>query len=274
MTPSTGFKTELPFNERELLTPSFPYTGDDDFTYTHYGTDGLKGRLSILPLHHSAALQSGQEMLRRQPLVLLGMSPGNAFYTRKRIEVAICAMAELFGEVHMLVPDTISAHTYRALGYSGQESIAKAKKNGLNIKNRCLRAIELASIKSPSSKLRMLDWDEDIATLPGYQESYVGVCKLFETNAAFRQDVLDKGRSVLAAKLDNAFITEAAVQECIQYLLKEFAYLAICRNGEDRDIIIPYHQDFALGHSFCDGQYQEALQGIGWVVFKIELEGE
>jgi hypothetical protein len=78
----------------------------------------------------------------------------------------------------------------------------------------------------------------------------------------------------LAAKLDSALITEAAVLECIQYLLKEFAYLNICRTGADKDIIIPYHQDFALGHGFCDGQYQEALKGIGWVVFDIELAGE
>ncbi|SHL96977.1 tRNA-dependent cyclodipeptide synthase [Chitinophaga sp. CF418] len=267
MAQSTGSKTELSSEEQPPLTAS-------NLAHRHYEINVPDGSLRILPLLHSPALQVGWEMLNRQPLVLLGMSPGNAFFTRKRIEVAISAMAKLFDEVHVLVPDTIAAHTYRALGYSEQEAIAKAKRNGQNIKNRCLRAMERARIESPLSKLRMLDWDQDIATLPGYEESYANVCHLFDTNEAFRRDALDKGRSVLAGKLDSALITEAAALESIQYLLKEFAYMAICRNGENRDIIIPYHQDFALGHGFCDGQYQDALPGLGWVVFEIELTEE
>src|SRR5262249_46582201 len=153
--------------------------------------DGLEGRLRILPRRHTRALRTGMDLLGKQPHVVLGMSPGNAFFTRKRIEIAVCGMARLFGEVTVVVPDAIAVHTYRALGYSEQQSRAKAKENGLNIKNRCQRAMERARIESPSTELRILDWECDVKSLPGYWEAYGRVCTLFDTNEHFRKDVLD-----------------------------------------------------------------------------------
>lgn len=248
----------------------------ESFVYEHSGPDGpdrMEGRLRILPARHTRALRIGLDMLPKQPLIILGISPGNAFFTRKRIEIAICGMARLFGEVNVIVPDTIAVHTYRALGYSEQQSYARAKENGLNIKNRCLRAIERARIESPSAKLRMLDWERDVTTLSGYWDAYAGVCRLFETNARFRNDVLDKGRAVLSAKQPETTIAEAAVREGVEYLLKEFAYFKLFRAAFGRNVVIPYHQDFALGQSFCDGGYAEPLPGIGWLIYDIDVFG-
>src|SRR5262245_57233868 len=113
----------------------------ESFVYLHRNADSLEGKLRILPARHNRALRTGLELLRKRPLIILGMSPGNAFFTRKRVEIAVCAMARLFGEVAIVVPDTIAVHTYRALGYDEKQSQAKAKKKGLNIRNHCLHAI-------------------------------------------------------------------------------------------------------------------------------------
>jgi hypothetical protein len=86
--------------------------------------------------------------------------------------------------------------------------------------------------------------------------------------------VLDKGYAVLRKKLSEESITLAAVRECIEYLLEEFAYLMLCRATLGRDLVIPYHLDFALGQGFCDGKYQQALPGVGCLIFEIELAGE
>lgn len=243
-------------------------------SYRHYGQEGLEGILSIRPAVHTPALRMGQQLLCEQPLVLLGMSPGNAFFTRKRIEIAICGFAQLVGDVTVVVPDSISIHTYRALGYSEQDCVAKARRNGNDIKKRCLKAMEKASSQSPQARLHLLDWDRDIATLKDYEQAYLHVCDLYESNAAFRHEVLEKGRSVLCAKLNPLAVTEPAVQECIEYLLKEFAYLHICRQAHCRDLVMPYHQDFTLAQRFCDGTYGKALPGTGWLIFDISLVGE
>jgi hypothetical protein len=57
----------------------------------------------------------------------------------------------------------------------------------------------------------------------------------------------------------------------VDYLLKEFAYFQICREAFGRDLVIPYHQNFTLGHSFCDGGYTEALPGVCWLIYEIAL---
>jgi tRNA-dependent cyclodipeptide synthase len=202
------------------------------------------------------------------------MSPGNAFFTRKRIEIAVCGMARLFGEVTVVVPDTIAVHTYRALGYDERQSRTKARENGLNIKNRCLRAMERARIESPSTELRILDWERDVTSSPGYGEAYDRVCALFDTNECFRKDVLNKGRSVLSAKLGEEAVTYTAVREGVEYLLKEFAYFSLFRNVFGRDVVVPYHQDFTLGQRFCDGGYHDPLPGVGWLIYEIEVAGE
>ncbi|GAA4463222.1 hypothetical protein GCM10023189_41000 [Nibrella saemangeumensis] len=257
------------FNIPDLTLPSADY-----FYYDHYGSEGLEGRFSILPLSHSRALRTGLDLLSQQPLVLFGISPGNAFFTRKRIEIAVCGMAQLFGEVAIVVPGPISAHTYRALGYGEEKVATKVRTEGQNIRNRCLRAMERAQIENPLAKLRILDWERDIESLPGYWDAYADVCRLFNTNEQFQKAVLDKGYSVLSAKLSEDTITPTAVRECVEYLLKEFAYLMLCRAASGKDLVIPYHQDFALGQGFCDGEYQDPLPGIGWLIFKIELVGE
>jgi tRNA-dependent cyclodipeptide synthase len=202
------------------------------------------------------------------------MSPGNGFFTRKRIEIAVCGMAHLFGEVAVVVPDTIAVHTYRALGYSEQQSLAKARSNGQSVKNRCQRAIERARTECPSANLRIVDWERDVASLAGYPDAYTKVCALFETNGTFRRDVLEKGRAVLTAKLDSALVTDAAVRECVEYLLNEFAYYLLLRASFGRDVVLPYHQDFGLGHGFCDGAYDEPQPGVGWLIYDIDLFGD
>jgi tRNA-dependent cyclodipeptide synthase len=262
------------------ISPAHPdihnllFRSPESFDYTHYGPEGIEGRLRILPVSHTRALQTGLDLLNQQPLVLLGISLGNTFFTRKRIEIAVCGMAHLFGQVTIVIPDVVTRHTYNALGYDEHKGRAKARAAGQKIKNRCLRAIERAHMANSSANLRILDWERDIYSLPGYWDAYAHVCRLFDTNGHFRKDVLDKGYSVLAKKLPEESITPAAVRECIEYLLNEFAFLMLCRGASGRDLVIPYHQDSALGQRFCDGEYQEPLPGVGYLIFEIELIGE
>ncbi|QHV99437.1 tRNA-dependent cyclodipeptide synthase [Spirosoma endbachense] len=254
--------------------PNRSFLNVEPFVYTHEGPEGIEGKLRILPVNHSRALRTGLDLLTQRPLALLGISPGNGFFNQKRIEIGICGMAHLFGEVTIVIPDSIATHTFRALGYGEEKVRAKARTEGQKIRNRCLRAVERAQLLNPSARLRILDWESDIASLPGYWNAYAQVCKLFDTNNQFQQDVLDKGFSLLRGKLSADAITPATVRECVEYLLKEFAYFKLCRVACGRDLIMPYHQDAALAHGFCDGRYQEPLPGVGWLIYDIELFGE
>lgn len=167
--------------------------------YQHGGSKGVEGTLRILPAGDNRSFQKGHALLPQRPLILFGMSFGNGYFTRKRIEVAICGMAHLFGEV-AVVPDTIAMHTYRGKGYSEQECRARVREYGLKMKKRSRRAIERIQAELPAARLHLLDWERD-ASLPDYPEAFAAVSELFDSNEHFRNDVLTKGGDVLSARL-------------------------------------------------------------------------
>ena len=65
---------------------------------------------------------------------------------------------------------------------------------------------------------------------PTFDEAYARVCARFEANAAFREDVLAKVGEVIFTKTGNANLSPEALREGAQYLLKEFAFLALARD--------------------------------------------
>jgi tRNA-dependent cyclodipeptide synthase len=202
------------------------------------------------------------------------MSPGNGFFSRKRVEIAICGFARLSGNVAVVVPDTIAIHTYRALGYAERAAKERVKKHGLLLKGRCRRALELNGALSPDSQVRMLDWENDISSGSNYQSAYAEVKGLFETHQRFREDILQTARMFLESKASSSPISEAAAAECSHYLLKELAFLRICRGILGTDVLIPYHKHFAVAADFCDGVYGDPVSGVGWVVYDIDLFDE
>jgi hypothetical protein len=85
--------------------------------------------------------------------------------------------------------------------------------------------------------------------------------------------VIKKGGEVLAARRSDRPPTEAEIEEGVQYLLKEFAFVRRARRQLGRDLIIPYYQDFPLAQGLCDGQFLPAEDGVGWLIYVVKLEG-
>ena len=244
----------------------------DRFVYDHVGPDGrLEGRLRIAREPHSPALQLGLDLLDRPHTVLLGFSPGNGYFNTKRVEIALCGFAQLSGDVTVVVPDTIAAHTYRARGYSDTDSDASAKAEGRNLKRRCRRGLERSSITSPSARMRVLDWERDVWAAAWVPRAHARIEQLFETDAAFRAQTIDLVHVVLGTKVGSEHITPAALREGANYVLKELAFMSACRETLGVDVIIPYYRRWTLGTNFCEGVFGDAVPGVGWMVYDIEV---
>lgn len=237
-----------------------------------FHTPDVGGVLHLQAATETVALRNGLALLPQRPLVLLGFSPGNGYFTRQRIEVAIGALAHAFDEVVVVVPDTIVQHTYRALGLPEAEAIAKARISGKKLKNRCLRAIELARQHLPAARIRMLDWASEVDADPQQTQDIEQIRQLYAEYPCFRAEVRQKGHEVLASKRSDRPPTEAEVEEGVQYLLKEFAFMRRARAHFGRDLVIPYHQDFRLAQGINDGTYLPAQDGVGWLIYDIDLD--
>ncbi len=230
------------------------------------------GRLDLQAADATPGLHAGLALLPQRPLVLLGFSPGNGYFTRRRVDVAIGAFARAFDEVVVVVPDTIVQHTYRALGVPEAEVIAKARTQANNLKNRCNRAIELARQHHPTARIRLLDWASEVEADPHHAEDVAQIRRLYAEHPGFRAEVRQKGFEVLVSKRSDRPPTEAEVEEGVQYLLKEFAFMRRARAHFGRDLVIPYHQDFRLGQGINDGTYLPAQDGVGWLIYDIDLD--
>lgn len=232
------------------------------------------GWLTIAEARHRPALRAGLDLAQKQPLVLLGFSPGSGYFSRKRVEVAIEGMAALFDEVLVVVPDTIVEHTYRALGYPEAHLVSKARSTARNLQNRCQRAIELAQARYPGTRLRLLDWATEVEGHPGHDADVEEMRALFRHHPGFRASVIHKGHEVLATKRTDRPPSDAEIEEGVQYLLKEFAFIRRARRQLGRELVMPYYQDFSLVQGLCDGRYLPADAGVGWLIYEIELDGE
>lgn len=239
--------------------------------YEHLGPTGLEGRLRIDVADQ--AFRRSTELVRGPHTVLLGMSPGNGYFTKKRVEIAVAAFAQLSGNVAVIVPDAISIHTYRALGYSESDCRAHVKKHGQHLKNRAQRAIELSAVQTPGARVRQLDWNRDVASIPGFVDARARLERLVEHDPRFRHDVLGVARTVIEGKRQGAGATEAAVREAANYLLSEFAFIRVCRSLLGERVVVPYHKPFPLAADLAAGVYGESIPGVSWPTYEIEILG-
>lgn len=240
------------------------------FDYRHISPNGWEARFRIQPHTHSPMLRAGAQLLHRRPVVILGISPGNGYFTRERIEIAVCGMASLLGNVTVVIPDTIAAHTFRALGYDEKQSREKARHNGQNIKNRCEQAIKKARACFPEARIEMPDWETGIAAVQGYSAAYDQIKALYTTNQTFRLEICSQVKEVLASKTDVDALHEDAVQEATEYLLKELAHLVMCRPTFGREVLIAYYRHFSLLDLLWRYGFGPQLAGVGGLIYDIE----
>src|SRR5215831_2992954 len=90
----------------------------------------------------SACQEKGEQVLQTKGIAIVGMSPGNSCFKQQIIDELIKFVAGRFPKVYVWIPDKPAEHTYKALGYTDQESKTKARQKGNNLKNHSRRTIE------------------------------------------------------------------------------------------------------------------------------------
>lgn len=243
----------------------------DRHTYNHVSVDGrVEGRLRVLRDVHSPAYQLGLDLLERPHTALLGFSPGNGYFSTKRVEIAISGFAQLSSDVTVVVPDTIAAHTHRACGSSEADTQRRVKEIARHLHRRCRKGVERAGQIAPNARRRILHWERDVWADARIARAHARVDGLFETNADFREETLALVHGVLAAKTSS--LTTEALREGANYVLKELAFMSVCSSILGTDVIIPYYRPWLLGARLCEGVYDgEPTPGVGWLVYEVDL---
>ncbi|MBB5934439.1 tRNA-dependent cyclodipeptide synthase [Streptomyces zagrosensis] len=154
--------------------------------------------------------------------VLIGVSPGNSYFSPQRLTELLSWAASLFRRIDVMIPDSAQVHTWLALGYAANRARRKAYGEGSRLFNRATRAWE--AVEAPGVALQLHRLSE-IETRPAYQallrESEEAIAGDTDTRESYGQAV----RQVLRNHLHGAEPTAAQTEQAARYLIAETPFL-------------------------------------------------
>ena len=207
----------------------------------------------------------------KKKIAIIAMSPGNSYFKPQIIRDLILFAAQRFSAVYIWVPDVPAEHTYKALGYPADKARSKAHKYGNNLKNHSARAIEEVSLMYPDIPYVIMDWNSQIEPEQDYQKQLDYIYKLYLENKEFYDDVRAETARVIQGIAHK--VTESALDEGAQYLLKEIAVCgAMPTIFHSNNIAVLYHRHCKLFEKFFSGVYDSIERTFDLVVVTLKEE--
>ena len=193
------------------------------------------------------------KVLEERGYALVWMSAGNSYFKEEIIKRILVFTSENFSKTIVMAPDEPAEHTFKALGYEGNETKRKARLNANLLQNRAKRIISSLSDKE---KFKVVEWIDEIIPNKDYQNKLKEILNLFQTNEQFQSDAFDTTLKVLNGKLRENINLEVAKKEGVNYLLKELAFvLASPRIYNTQKVTYVYHHDWPIFQKLITGFY-------------------
>ena len=201
----------------------------------------------------SMACKIGYKILSERGAGLIWMSAGNSYFTEEVIEKLLAFANENLSKIVITAPNEPAEHTYRALGYKGNEIERKARLNANLLKNRAKIIIEKMRERKVDVEVNIID---DINSVKGYKENYKYILKLYRTNPLFKADAKEVTQEFLRNKLKEGIKLEKATSQGVFYLLKELAFVMASPSIFDsKKIVYIYHKEWNIYDKLVSGFY-------------------
>lgn len=224
------------------------------------------GEMNIEQNLTGTAVKNGYEILQDRGLAVVGMSIGNSYFKKDRIDALLKYCTRVFSQVRILIADKPMEHTYRAMGYSSANAGTKARLKGNALQNHSQRSIDVIL----GGDIRLIQWENDIHPREAYQRELRRFEELYGDADGFKQEIRDTTRTVLDGKLKQGVKIESAIDEGIHYLLKELAFVSASPEilGTQK-VAYVYHTRWKIYEDFVDGKFDgQKRRDLGFVVIK------
>lgn len=203
-------------------------------------------------------LQALKDTIAKQVIVergyaLVWMSAGNSYFKEDVIKRILEFTSSNFSKTIVMAPDEPAEHTFKALGYEGNEIKRKARLNANLLQNRAKRIISTLNDKE---KFKVTEWIDEVIPNILYQEKLREIFKIYNTNEQFRNDAHETSLKVVNGKMKEDININEAVKEGVNYLLKELAFvLASPKIYNTQRITYIYHHDWPIFQKLIIGFY-------------------
>ncbi|WP_344578046.1 tRNA-dependent cyclodipeptide synthase [Streptomyces lunalinharesii] len=159
-----------------------------------------------------------REIWARGEHVLIGVSPGNGYFSEQRLTALLRWASEAFAEVDPIVPDVSLVHTYRALGHSEERAWSYAQRDTRRVCRRIARAWTASGVPEHRHRVRTLT---EFTGHPTYQALLGRVERAAERQSSVREVFLRASGKALASHLKGAAPTAGQLAEGMRYLIAE-----------------------------------------------------
>jgi cyclo(L-tyrosyl-L-tyrosyl) synthase len=209
------------------------------------------------------AFENGYKIVQNRGLAIIGMSPGNSYFKKDRIDELLKYCTDCFSQVRIMIADKPAEHTYKAMGYDFTEAERKARLNGNTLQNHSQKSID-----GIIGDIKLVEWEDEIAPNETYQRECAKIQKMYQDNNLFRHDIRETTKSVLDGKLKEKIEIEEAIDEGVHYLLKELAFvLASPEMFDVNGVTYVYHNNWLIFEDLINGKYDGKMRNdLGFVI--------
>ncbi|MGK5558198.1 tRNA-dependent cyclodipeptide synthase [Actinomadura kijaniata] len=150
---------------------------------------------------------------------VIGVSPGNSYFSARRLADLARWGAERFDRVDLVHTDLHVAEMYAALGYGPDDARRKAGKNLRGVRAKVRAAVDSVGGAEAGVRARPLS---ALADIPAYRALHEHVLALLDTDAQFRGVCDALVSSFLSARvLGGREPTERQRRACLRYVCAE-----------------------------------------------------
>ncbi len=200
---------------------------------------------------------------------IIGMSPGNSYFTDEVIKNLLKTTIDHFEKVAVLIPDIPAISTYIALGYPENRARRdKAIPKGNALRNRVQKA--MAELKYEAEQVKIVDWESEIESNLSYQEYYKTIENLYKENHEFHNAVNKTSHAVIENSLKVPEDTQKAAQIAAHYLLSELAFLEFAPSFLSADkVTYIYHKNWPIYEDYVAGKFDGiAKSHLGFLLIR------
>lgn len=217
----------------------------------------------------------GWQLVQQRQFITMGISIGNGYFSRERLEVIIIGMASYFKEVLVIIPDLPTMHSYIALGYADFEAMSRVKKHRKDILRHYKKISEQAEQLLSKSNISFLQWNNEFFQKEIYQSAYNRAIEMYNQNGMFREAILRNTERYILARLEDRDVQQLGgikkvVERSSGYLLEEMAFHEVCHLISNKPLLSSYYKEFELTTNYISGFYGNRRNvDAGFVVYNI-----
>ncbi len=245
--------------------------------YEHiFEKDGRKRILTLNLVGTSPVHLKGWELVKKRELMTVGISIGNGYFNKERMEIILTGVANYFSKVVAIVPDVPAVYTYQALGYDKHHAEQRVKEHRNKIVNCCESIVSEAQKSDGCNiKLQLMTWHDDFPQQEYYQQAYKRAVEIYHFSSKFRESIQRNTKHYILARLKDQDIQQLGgvdhvVEKAVHYLIEEMALHDVFEVVLGNEPIASYYKELELIPNYANGKYDNTPnKHVGWVVYNI-----